>query len=229
MKKYLTILPFCAAVAIGMPASGFAQTATTEAPATDSAATDSTSTDSAASGTTAPTAPAPKAADVESQLSMGEDAEANTEMGKPYTKEVVGAFEMRCMKTEGAQDPCQMYQLMDDGQGAPVAEFSLFRLPAGGKAEAGATLVVPLETALPAQLTVSIDGGKARRYPYAFCNPVGCYVRMGLTPADVQAFKKGKEAVITIVPALAPDQKVDLALSLDGFTASYDKSSVIEQ
>ncbi|MFT7441354.1 MAG: invasion protein IalB, partial [Sulfitobacter sp.] len=142
---------------------------------------------------------------------------------------VVGAWEMRCIKTEEENDPCQMYQLMDDGQGVPVAEFSLFRLPGDGKAEAGATIVVPLETALPAQLSLSVDGGKARRYPFAFCNPVGCYVRMGLTKEDIAAFKRGKEAVITIIPALAPDQKVELALSLDGFTAGYDKSSVIEQ
>ena len=76
---------------------------------------------------------------------------------------------------------------------------------------------------------MSVDGGKARRYPYAFCNPVGCYVRMGLTDADIGAFKRGKEAVLTIVPALAPDQEVKLTLSLDGFTASYDEVSVIEQ
>jgi invasion protein IalB len=50
-----------------------------------------------------------------------------------------------------------------------------------------------------------------------------------LTEADVTAFKRGKEATITIVPALAPDQTVDLALSLSGFTAGYDKASVIEQ
>ena len=160
---------------------------------------------------------------------MGDEGEAGAEMGQPYTKEVNGAWEMRCIKTEEEVDPCQMYQLMDDGQGAPVAEISLFRLPDGGKAEAGATVIVPLETALSAQLTITIDGGQTRRYPYAFCNPVGCYVRMGLTSADVAAFKRGREATLTIVPALAPDQKVNLTMSLDGFTASYDKSSVIEQ
>ena len=62
-----------------------------------------------------------------------------------------------------------------------------------------------------------------------FCNPVGCYARMGLTPEDVNAFKRGSEAVITIVPALAPDQQVKLTLSLSGFTASYGKVSIIEQ
>jgi invasion protein IalB len=54
-------------------------------------------------------------------------------------------------------------------------------------------------------------------------------VRLGLTKEDVASFKRGKSAVITIVPALAPDQKVELELSLEGFTASYKEVSVIEQ
>ena len=169
-------------------------------------------------------------AEIESQLSLGQDADASDGLGKPYTKEVNGAWELRCLKTETPeQDPCQMYQLMDDGQGAPVAEFSLFRLPGEGKAKAGATVIVPLETALPNQLTVQIDGGQAKRYPYAFCNQLGCYSRIGLTQEDVAAFKRGREAVLTIIPALAPDQQVKLTMSLEGFTASYDKVSVIEQ
>lgn len=169
------------------------------------------------------------AAEIESQLSLGADADADPELGKPYTSETIGAFEMRCIKTEAETDPCQMYQMMDDGQGSPVAEFSLFRLPEGGKAVAGATIVVPLETSLPAQLKIAVDSGKARTYPYAFCNPVGCYARIGLVAEDVAAFKRGANATITIVPALAPDQTVELALSLKGFTDSYEKSSMIEQ
>ncbi|ASM72367.1 MULTISPECIES: invasion associated locus B family protein [Roseobacteraceae] len=169
------------------------------------------------------------ASEIESQLSLGADADADPELGKPYTAETVGAFEMRCIKTEEEKDPCQMYQLLDDGEGVPVAEFSLFRLPEGGKAVAGATLVVPLETSLPAQMKISVDGGPARTYPYAFCNPVGCYARIGLVEQDVAAFRRGAKATITIVPALAPDQKVELDLSLKGFTDGFDKASVIEQ
>lgn len=202
MSKLRTALPLCASLLALSTLSAFAQTAETE---TDAKPT------------------------IEDQLSLGEDANKDPELGKPYTKEVIGAWEMRCIKTESGDDPCQMYQLLDDGQGAPVAEISLFRLPEGGKAEAGATVVVPLETALPNQLTISVDGGSARRYPYAFCNPVGCYARLGMTSQDVAAFKRGNEAVITIVPALAPDQKVELSLSLQGFTASFDKVSVIQQ
>lgn len=166
---------------------------------------------------------------IEDQLSFGEPTRETAEIGQTYTDEVIGDWEMRCIKTEAEEDPCQMYQLMDDGQGQPVAEMSLFRLPEGGRAIAGATLVVPLETALPQQVSVSVDGGKARRYPYAFCNPVGCYARMGLTAPDIAAFKAGNQAVLTIVPALAPDQKVNLTLSLTGFTASFDRVSVIDQ
>jgi invasion protein IalB len=207
MTKFSTVLTLCAALAVVAPAAAFAQTT---APETEEA-------------------PKP-ATTVEDQLSLGEDADKNPELGKPFTRETIGAWEMRCIKVEeGEEEPCQMYQLMDDGQGAPVAEVSLFRLPPGGKAVAGATIIVPLETALPQQLTVSIDGGKARRYPYAFCNPVGCYIRLGLTADDVAAFKRGNEAQMTIVPALAPDQKVVLTLSLEGFTASFEKVSVLDQ
>ncbi len=170
------------------------------------------------------------ASQIESQLSLGEEADKPADLGAPYTKETIGAWELRCLKTEDPEnDPCQMYQLMDDGEGVPVAEFSLFRLPGTGQAKAGATVIVPLETALPNQLTIRIDGGNAKRYPFAFCNQLGCYSRIGLTEADVNAFKRGANAVLTIVPALAPDQKVDLSLSLDGFTASFEKASIIDQ
>ena len=216
MSKFLTALPLCAAIALMAPVASFAQTATDETVEQ----TDDVKPQAGTSG---------NAAQLEEQLNFGEDADKDPELGKPYTREVIGAWEMRCIKTEEEVDPCQMYQLLDDGEGSPVAEVSLFRLANGGKAEAGATIVVPLETSLPQQMTIAVDGGKARRYPFAFCNPVGCYVRLGLTAADVAAYKRGNEAVITIVPALAQDQKVELKLSLEGFTAGYDQVSVIEQ
>lgn len=212
MNKFLTALPLCTVLALMAPQTVLAQTTTTTETTTEET--------QAETGT---------GSQIENQLSLGEDADKDPEVGKPYTQETIGAWEMRCIKTESEVDPCQMYQLLDDGQGAPVAEISLFRLPDGGRAQAGATIVVPLETSLPQQLTISVDGGKARRYPYAFCNPVGCYARLGLTADDVAAFKRGKQAEITIVPALAPDQQVKLALSLDGFTASYGKVSVVDQ
>lgn len=218
MTKLLTALPLCAVFLWTAPIATFAQTTTTPTADTTEEVAPETGTEAETTTTDAVT-----------ELPLGEDADKNPELNQPYTKEVVGAWEMRCIKTEEESDPCQMYQLMDDGEGNPVAEASLFRLPDGGKAVAGATIVVPLEVSLPAQMTITVDGGKARRYPFAFCNPIGCYVRLGLTKEDVAAYKRGKAAVVTVVPALAPDQKVELTMSLEGFTAGYDQSSVMQQ
>ena len=85
-----------------------------------------------------------------------------------------------------------MYQLMMDSDGVPVAEISIFRLPEGGQAVAGATIVVPLGTSLPQQLTMQVDDGSARRYPFAFCNTIGCYSRVGLSPKNWPLFKRGQ-------------------------------------
>ena len=165
---------------------------------------------------------------IREQLSLG-STDGEIPLGQPYPAEVLGEWELRCIRTEAEEDPCQMYQLMDDGEGAPVAEFSLFRLPEGGRAIAGATVVVPLETSLTNQRAVSVAGAEARRYPFAFCASLGCYARVGLTAEDINAFRAGNIATITIVPAAAPDQRVELEMSLSGFTASFDKVSVIEQ
>ena len=116
---------------------------------------------------------------------------------------------------------------MTDGQGQPMAEFSLFRLSGSGQAVAGATVIVPLETLLPAQLTISIDGAPGKRYNYSFCSPVGCVAQIGLTEADIAAMKKGSTATLSLVPAPAPDQTVKLTLSLKGFTAGYEASDVV--
>ena len=167
-----------------------------------------------------------EATQLEDQLSFGEEG---PQIGQTYTAEVIGDWELQCIKTETDEDPCQMYQLMADTENQPIAEFSLFRLPEGGRAVAGATLVVPLESSLPQQVSIAIDGQAARRYPYAFCNTVGCYARIGLTAEDVAAYRAGNSATITIVPALAPDQQVQLELSLTGFTKTYEKVSIADQ
>lgn len=165
---------------------------------------------------------------IEDQLSLGEDANATPTVGQTYVGETIGDWEMRCVKTEDGNDPCQMYQLMYDNEKTPVAEISIFRLPEGGRALAGATIIVPLETSLPQQLTIQVDTNTPRRYPFAFCNTIGCFSRVGLVADEVNAFKKGNAGKLIIVPALAPDQKVELVMSLNGFTAAYEKTSVAE-
>ena len=159
-------------------------------------------------------------------LSMGEEVGAEPAVGAPYIRETHGDWAMRCLKAaEGQTDPCQLYQLLNDAEGNSVAEISMFPLSNGGRAAAGATIVVPLETLLTAQLQLSVDGSKARRYPFTFCNRAGCVARVGFTQEEVAQFKRGNAATLRMVPAAAPDEEVVLTLSLTGFTAGFDATS----
>jgi invasion protein IalB len=169
------------------------------------------------------------AAEETTEAAPGEDLSlGTTDMGSTYVQEEVGDWELQCIRTDQEEDPCTLYQLLNDQEGNPVAEVSIFRLPEGGRAEAGATVIVPLETLLTEQLRIAVDGGQGKLYPFSFCNPVGCYARIGLTASDVEAFKRGAVAQLSIVPFAAPDQTVTLDLSLSGFTAGYDKVSVLQ-
>ena len=179
---------------------------TTETPATDETATEQP----AASGEQAP----------ESNLGLSM-AESEDGVGQPYVKEEIDDWALQCIRTENGEDPCQLYQLLKDQDGNPVAEFSLFKVSGSNQAVAGATIVVPLETMLTEDLMIGVDGAKGKRYRFSFCNTVGCFARIGLTEEDVNAFKRGNLATLTIVPFAAPDVKVRLNLSLKGFTNGY--------
>ena len=131
-------------------------------------------------------------------------------------------WEMQCIKTKDGKDPCQIYQVLKDDKGGNVADISLFGLPAGGKAVAGATIMVPLDTLLTQNLTIQVDSAEPRVYPFTFCQPMGCFARIGLTQGELDSYKKGSKATITIVPLAAPNQKVSAKISLKGFTKAYD-------
>jgi len=144
-----------------------------------------------------------------------------TPVGEPYILEVSGDWEIRCIATSLEHDPCALHQLLQDGAGNSVATIELVNLPEGNEAAAGATIVTPLETLLTRQLTLSVDGGQARRYPFTFCTQTGCAARVGFTEAEVDQFRRGAVARLTIFPAGAPDTPVNLEASLSGFTAGY--------
>jgi len=153
-------------------------------------------------------------------LSMGE--EATTKPGDVYIATEHGDWEVRCIKApEGASDPCQLYQLLSDPSGNPVAEINIFPLGGEGQPAAGATVITPLETLLTQQLGMSVDGGPVKKYPYSWCSQVGCFSRIGFSAADVDALRRGANANLTIVPVAAAGQIVGLTVSLKGFTAGF--------
>ncbi|MGR3504733.1 MAG: invasion associated locus B family protein [Paracoccaceae bacterium] len=208
MPKLLTRMSMIAALALGAPLGGaaFAQT-TPPAPA-------ETETEAAPTEQTTPP---------DQGVSMGEPVVDGQAPGQTYIREVTGDWSLECLRVpEGEDEPCQMFQTLTDSQGNQVANMRLFKLPAGGQAVAGALVAVPLETLLTGQLTIQINGGQSKRYPFSVCDQQGCYARIGLTEEDVNSYKRGASATVSLVPFVAPDQRVSLDLSLTGFTAGYD-------
>lgn len=183
------------------------------------------------SGATEAQAPASDAAQTGTTAA---GAAANLDTGRPvqedpsYIREEHGDWKIKCFRTQAEQDLCQMYQLLTEAAGNPVAEFSLYRLPQGAPVVAGATIAVPLGTLLTEEVKLSIDAGKAKSYAYSFCTMGGCFARIGLSQADIDAMKAGVSATIEIVPAQAPDQKVRINASLKGFTAAFEAASVLQ-
>lgn len=216
MFRNLTSLSLVALMTLAAPA--LAQDSTTEqVPATERP-TESPPESPAESPTESP---------AESLLDMGQPVDAGPQLGERYSKEKHGDWDLACIRTEAEVDPCSLLQILYDEHGTAVAEISLFRLEGEGQAVAGATILVPLETLLPAQLTISVDGAPGKRYSYSFCNQIGCVAQIGLTQADIDAFKKGSMATVSLVPALAPDQVIALPMSLTGFTAGFAVVDVV--
>ncbi|SFG21763.1 Invasion protein IalB, involved in pathogenesis [Palleronia marisminoris] len=225
MSQFLKTISFAALVALAGPAlaqenetadtSGASETSE---PAAPDAASDldlgaqPESPASEAPGSEAPTAEAGVAAE-----DTPEEGPGST-----YTAAEFGDWQQRCARAAEGTDPCQLYQLLQDGNGNSVAEISIFPLPAGQEAAAGATIVTPLETLLPAGITLTVDGGQPRRYPFEFCAAQGCIARVGFTNAEVAQFKQGANGNMVIRPAAAPDQQIELTISLSGFTAGYE-------
>ena len=169
-------------------------------------------------------APAPELPASETPAAEAPEApvEGDDGFGQRYLDAVFTDWERICVRTPDGDDPCQIVQALEDQTGNLVSEIMIFPLPPGQQAVAGAEFLAPLETLLTAQLTMRVDGGEARRYPFSFCSAMGCMARIGFTAEEIQAFKRGAEATWTLVPAVAPDQEVNARMSLMGFTAAYD-------
>ena len=212
MLKHLSPLSILAIAALATGA--FAQDSTPdEQPATPEAA-----------------AEAPETPGADEQLDLGQPvADGEPQPGDRYSKQTFGDWELACIKTDTETDPCSLLQILEDDKGTAVAEISMFRIKGSGKAVAGASVVVPLETLLPAQLTIAVDQGAGKRYNYSFCTELGCVAQIGLTQEDIDAFKRGKVAKVSLRPAPAPDRIVELNMSLNGFTTGFDAVDVVEQ
>ncbi|MBS0572534.1 MAG: invasion associated locus B family protein [Proteobacteria bacterium] len=192
------------ALALGLPFAAFAQEATTtQAPA-----------DAPADTSTAAQTPADAG-----DLSMGQEAGGASDL---YVKQTYGDWQLRCLHAKDGSDPCEIYQLLKDDKGTSVAEVTMVTLPEGEKAALGATVIVPLETLLTAQMQLALDTAKPKVYPFTFCAQIGCFSRVGFTADEFAAMKKGNKLTVSVVPVANVKQVVSVNISLKGFTDATD-------
>nr|WP_325251689.1 invasion associated locus B family protein [Amylibacter sp.] len=181
-----------------------------------------TTTESTEATTQTETAPAEPANATDNEYKVAED-NAAPEEGQGYLREEHGKWQVRCIKaTEGEEEECRLFNLLTDKDGNSIAQLDMQALPKGGKAVAGVDMATPLGTLLTAQLVMKIDASKAKRYPYTWCDNLGCYARFGMTAGEIDAMKKGVTTVVTIASVAAPEEPLDLELSLSGFTAAWN-------
>lgn len=159
-------------------------------------------------------------------LDTGREVQPDEE--ESYIKETFEDWQLKCFRTGGDEDLCQMYQRLTEEGGNPVAEFSLYKLANAGNVVAGATIAAPLGTLLSEEIKLSVDGGRSKSYAFSFCTMGGCFALIGLTEPEVEALKRGVTATLEIVPAQAPDQTVTIEASLSGFTDAYEAASELQ-
>ena len=158
-------------------------------------------------------------------FNLGEEVAPEPKVGEPYAKEVFGDWVIQCIKTDGAKEPCNMFQLLRDGDGNAVAEVTIMPLKNQGQVVAGGNFIAPLGTLLTSQMAIQVDEDSTKRYPFTFCTAQGCVARVGFTKSDLAAYKRGNAAKLLLVPASAPDNKIVVAASLTGFTAAFNSLS----
>jgi len=128
-----------------------------------------------------------------------------------------GDWTVECVQDAQARRLCRMIQNVTDKDGKPLMQVVVAKPPEAQSALL--TVIAPLGFWLRPGLSLAIDGGQANRLAFEFCLKEGCLARVPLSAGMVNAFKKGSAASISLQTIRR--QKLDLNVSLRGFTASY--------
>lgn len=163
------------------------------------------------------TAPADQTNSSESTLAPLDQTAASE-----ITRSTVGAWDVAC-PAEAVN--CAMAQIGNDASGTPVLEMVVRKLAEPlevGERTAIAVLdvITPLGVVLTEGLSVTIDDGRTESAPFQICTEQGCLVREPIDEELVTRFKRGNNAVVSVIAA--NQGEVSATLSLSGFTKAYD-------
>ncbi|MGL3609075.1 invasion associated locus B family protein [Rhizobium sp. G187] len=137
-------------------------------------------------------------------------------------------WQMRCVTNDKSHQFCeiaQVAQVMREQGGVTVLTLALApdltALQRRGEMASPSmilTMLVPLNVALPAGLSISADGKPITKLAYRNCNQSGCWVQTSLKPTMLSALKTGKTGGATL--SLIDGQAIDIRFSLTGLTAA---------
>jgi len=133
-----------------------------------------------------------------------------------------GSWNVAC-SPEGTN--CAMAQIGNDATGTPVLEVVVRKLDEPmevGERTAIAVLdvITPLGVVLTEGLAVTIDNGREESAPFQICTEQGCLVREPIDEDLINRFKRGNNAVVSVIAA--NQGEVSASLSLAGFTKAYE-------
>lgn len=131
-----------------------------------------------------------------------------------------GDWSVECLQNPQAGRLCRMVQnVKDPKNGNPLMEVVVAKPP--NQSSVILSLRAPLGVWLRPGLTFGVDGGKADRVNFEFCLKGGCLAQIQLSAGKVNSMKRGSKAVIGMQNIRR--QKLNLNVSLRGFTAAYGK------
>jgi invasion protein IalB len=141
-------------------------------------------------------------------------------VGQHYLVETYRDWQRICVKTDGDEDPCHIYQLIKNKDNLPIGEITLLKVSEPEGVSAAATILTPLGTLLTSKLVLNLDDGTNGDYPFSWCDKRGCYARAAFTDDEVLSMKKGRSGTIKIETISAPGEPLTLPVSFLGFTAA---------
>jgi invasion protein IalB len=134
-------------------------------------------------------------------------------------KSTNGDWEVRCVETSGA---CVMTQTITGASDNALYVVEVVRLADNPNGVAGMRVRAPIGVLLTRGLGLRIDSGQPVQAPFVFCAPDVCVAEVVLREQDVNLFRRGAKATLTVYPVQAPDQAQVGNLSLIGFTKSFE-------
>lgn len=146
--------------------------------------------------------------------------EAAIPVGQHYLAKTYRDWQRICVKTDGGEDPCHIYQLIKNKDNLPIGEITLLKVSEPEGVSAAATILTPLGTLLTSKLVLTLDDGTKGDYPFSWCDKRGCYARAAFTDDEVFSMKKGRSGTIKIETVSAPGEALTLPVSFLGFTAA---------